>query len=232
MKLFSIVLVWIGLIASVVSHFPQNFVYYDPTALPSHFDPQHIVVIDAFLDLMCPYSKASYPTITQLPSQYPSGTVLLKISLFPLPFHRNAFYAAQAAQVVYNNFVDNVTDEIQAEKNWRKVYDFSSAFFAVQDSFTNVATRNITADEILAKIARIVESSTGMTQENALVGLQYGTDFDHYARAQWHYGVSRAVPGTPSFFVNGILAEEADSSWTVDEWKTLLNPLVPKSKQL
>jgi protein-disulfide isomerase len=230
MKHLILSIIFIVSAVSAVSQFPEKFVYLDPTSIPSNYNPLHSVVIEAFLDLQCPDSKASFPIITQLPSLYPSGAVLLQVSLFPLVFHRNAFYAAQAAQVVYSNFIRNATSDMEAAKNWRKVFDFSKAYFAAQDSLTNVATDNVTADEILDTIAEIFETSTGMAKADTLVGLQYGNDYDHYARTLWHYGISRAVPGTPTFFVNGILVADADQTWTIQQWQTLLDPLVSNSK--
>jgi protein-disulfide isomerase len=213
---------------------PQGFVYFNPGAgvpAPAKHNPLHTVVIEAFLDLQCPDSKAAYPIITQLPSQYPSGSVFLEISLFPLPYHHNAFYAAQAAQVVFSHFVRNASDEASAHDNWGKIFDFAEAYFAVQDSFTNVATRNLTADEALDKIASLVESSTGLDKEDALKGLQYGTKYDGYTRTQWKYGASRTVSGTPFFYVNGVYVS-SDPSWSVEDWKTLIDPLVPATKIL
>ena len=52
--------------------------------------------LDAFYDLVCPDSKASWPTIKALSTHY--GTKLeIRVQPFPLPYHHNAFYLWQGA---------------------------------------------------------------------------------------------------------------------------------------
>ena len=44
-------------------------------------------------------------------------------------------------------------------------------------------------------------------------------------RVSWKYGCSRGNFGTPGFLVNGV-AVEADPSWTLGNWTSLLDPLL------
>jgi hypothetical protein len=53
------------------------------------------VVIDVFIDLMCPDSKAAFPTLLKLTDHYGAETLRLAVHSFPLPYHRNAYLAAQ-----------------------------------------------------------------------------------------------------------------------------------------
>jgi hypothetical protein len=45
------------------------------------------------------------------------------------------------------------------------------------------------------------------------------------------FGCSRAVVGTPYFFVNGIPLYDADSSWTFADWAEIIDPLLAESSK-
>ena len=47
------------------------------------------------------------------------------------------------------------------------------------------------------------------------------------SRATLQYGCSRGVVATPTFAVNGVTVPSADESWSIYDWRTLLEPLVP-----
>ena len=43
----------------------------------------------------------------------------------------------------------------------------------------------------------------------------------------WRYATARNVVGTPKFFVNDLIRDEIESSWTVDEWSNkIIEPLL------
>ena len=46
-------------------------------------------------------------------------------------------------------------------------------------------------------------------------------------RGTLQYGCSRGVVATPTFAVNGVTVPGADESWSIYDWRTLLEPLVP-----
>ena len=50
--------------------------------------------IQAYLDLQCPFSKASWPVVKQVIASY-SDAMTFTFHLFPLPFHHNSFFMAQ-----------------------------------------------------------------------------------------------------------------------------------------
>ena len=53
------------------------------------------IQLDAFLDLACPYSKKSFPVLKEVADHYGVTNLRLNVLLFPLPYHRSAFIAAQ-----------------------------------------------------------------------------------------------------------------------------------------
>ena len=58
--------------------------------------------------------------------------------------------------------------------------------------------------------------------------MQWGTKEDGAARASWKYGASRGVTGTPTFLLNGVVAD-ATPSWTLDDWTKVIDPLLLKA---
>ena len=58
------------------------------------------VLIEGFLDLLCPDCSAQFPIVKQVLAHYGPGNVTFVFHVFPLPYHTFAFIAAQGAQVV------------------------------------------------------------------------------------------------------------------------------------
>lgn len=53
-------------------------------------------------------------------------------------------------------------------------------------------------------------------------------DLNMNTRVSWKYATTRGVSGTPTFFVNDINVP-ADSTWTLQEWTALIDPLLAPS---
>ena len=62
--------------------------------------PSAQVVMDVFVDLLCPDCAGDWPILKQLSAHYTPEQLQLVIHLFPLPYHTNAFYVAYAANVI------------------------------------------------------------------------------------------------------------------------------------
>jgi len=69
---------------------PLGFVYNSA----NHSAPVHIEI---FLDLECPDSKAAWPIIKSVADSYGPAKVRVKAVIFPLPYHRNAYVAAEVS---------------------------------------------------------------------------------------------------------------------------------------
>lgn len=53
--------------------------------------------LTAFVDLTCPDSQQAWPTIKKVADMYGPQTMQFTVQLFPLPYHTNAFMAAQVS---------------------------------------------------------------------------------------------------------------------------------------
>ena len=135
---------------------------------------------------------------------------------FPLPYHHNAFYAWQAGGVIAGAKPEGV---------WTWAYAFFGAQYPNQENFTNAATATMSANDVLAQLAAMGEAATGVSKQRMLSGLAYDGPFDDATRASWKYGCSRAVTGTPTFMLNGVLVA-GQPSWKLAEWQSVIDPLL------
>jgi hypothetical protein len=177
-------------------------------------DPQAPIMFEAFFDLLCPDCAGAWPNIKDVISYYnpPSKSQLYFIlHTFPLPYHHNAFYASQGVHVV-NAIAPNLL--------WKYV----DSMFTNQASFWDDATSGSTPDNVKLSMASLVESTVGINHGQFLNGLSNDT-LNMDTRISWKYGCSRGVAWTPAFFVNGI-SVVADPSWTLSDWRIILDPLV------
>lgn len=183
---------------------PLGFVYKggEPTA-PIH--------LEAFVDLTCPDCQQAWPTLKKVADMYGPETVQFTLQLFPLPYHTNAFLAAQSVYAVeaYNtSLVISWMDVIFENQN--QLYDFQTMDKNRYDVINIIADlgSKIDIDKTVIK--------DGLTN----------TEYNEHTRISWKYGCSRTVSGTPFFFLNGVFVSQASAAWTVEEWKLLIDPLL------
>jgi hypothetical protein len=58
-----------------------------------------------------------------------------------------------------------------------------------------------------------------------------GTDADSEARVAWKYTCSRGISGTPMYTLNGVPFNEADSDWSFEQWRKVIEPLVNANQE-
>jgi len=164
-----------------------------------------------FFDHLCPDSLAAWPVIQEVLKNYGSDLYFI-LHIFPLPYHRNAFFAAQGGLVV---------ESLSNNSTWWQWLDL---IFANQDQYTTPNTQNATGDEIIQMLTNNAVS-LGISKTNFGYGMEYGGEADEDARINWKYATTRGVYGTPIFFLNGVWATD-DSSWTYDDWSQLIESLL------
>eukprot|EP01098_Paradermamoeba_levis_P006149 TRINITY_DN2553_c0_g1_i1.p1 TRINITY_DN2553_c0_g1~~TRINITY_DN2553_c0_g1_i1.p1 ORF type:complete len:225 (+),score=50.15 TRINITY_DN2553_c0_g1_i1:108-782(+) len=176
------------------------------------------VTVEAFFDFLCPDSKAAWPIVQQVLSHYGPEKVQLILHVFPLPYHRNAFLAAQAGEVV--------SGVIGVEMFWK----WTNLIFANQNSFFNSPTANLSSNQVIDKMGSLVSSNLPISKSDFIQGMQ-SDDLNELARVSWKFAASKGIYGTPMFWVNGILTS-ADESWTYQNWLDLLDPLFQNFKSV
>jgi len=183
-----------------------------PTRYPGHaIGPTDApILMEVFFDHLCPDSAAAWPTMQQLFGYY-GNNMRFVVHIFPLPYHHNAFKAAQAGLVI-----QDATDDA----TWWKWLD---SVFDNQIEFADFTTSYLTENECVNKMG-LLAAELGVTNSTFFDGMQYGSDYDGNARIAWKYGTTRGVYGTPIFYVNGVFV--TDQGWTYQQWRSVIDPLI------
>ncbi|KAK2632648.1 hypothetical protein EUGRSUZ_L01283 [Eucalyptus grandis] len=87
----------------VGSALPLPLARFDGFVYAEHRVGAYTVVIEAFVDPLCPYSRDSWPPVKQAIDYY-GPHVWLVVHLLPLPYHDNAYVASRALNIV--NFLN------------------------------------------------------------------------------------------------------------------------------
>ena len=137
------------------------------------------VVIEMFLDLLCPDCKGSWPTVLQVIQAY--GTrIHFRIHTFPLPYHTNAFVAAQGLHVVAN-----ITN-----RNLDAIYQYATKVFENQQIWYNEATKSMTMTRIIDSVATFAANTSLVSKDKFMVGMM-DENINEQTRVSWKYGCSR-----------------------------------------
>ncbi|KAG7971603.1 hypothetical protein I3843_07G142800 [Carya illinoinensis] len=170
------------------------------------------IVIDAFLDPVCPASRDSWPPLKQAVQHY-GPRVGLTVHLFPLPYHDNAFVASRALHIVNR-------------LNTSATFDLLEGFFKHQENFYNSPTRNMSRVSVVHHLAMFTAQVIGNSYHNAIHSGFDDHKSGHKARISFKYAASRGVYGTPSFFINGFFLPDAGSATNYTGWRSFIDPLL------
>jgi predicted DsbA family dithiol-disulfide isomerase len=159
--------------------------------LPNTYDgfklgsPSAPVLLEAFLDLLCPDCAAAFPTLQQVAAAYGPSRLQFILHVFPLPYHTYAFLGAQGAQVIKSV---NGTDAA--------VFDFAAAMFnGAQQSFWNDATANMTSGQVATAYGALVAGLDVGVSAAAFAAGMADDDLNEDARISWKYACSRYTTG-------------------------------------
>lgn len=97
---------------------PLGFIYKEG-------EPSAPIHLTAFVDLTCPDSQEAWPTVKKVADMYGPETIQFTVQLFPLPYHTNAFIAAQVSRIVLNKansyrLLSKLTGLIVTSCSWRR----------------------------------------------------------------------------------------------------------------
>ena len=170
----------VTLLALVAAAFAQ------PVPLPNIPDgfrvgPNTGLVVDAFLDLLCPDCQGDWPTIKALVAHY-GDNITVALHTFPLPYHTFAFRAAQGAHAIA---ALNSTPG-------PAVFDFATLIFANQQDFYGADLNTTWVDNHIAELA----TQLGYSKSDVAAGLA-DDNVNEATRISWKYGTSRYTTGTP-----------------------------------
>ncbi|KAG1712107.1 hypothetical protein DVH05_009346 [Phytophthora capsici] len=179
------------------------------------------VQLETYIDLLCPYSKAAYDGVKALANHYDTDELRVKAVLFPLPFHQHGFTAAESVFTITSALGDDHFTP------WLEV------LYENQERFWNKATKDLSAVQVTNELKVLAKktfpSLTEKQWEKGMTGFG-GTEADQETRVTWKYACTRTVTGTPQYTLNGVPFEDADSSWKLNDWVKVIDPLVKRSE--
>jgi len=142
-------------------------------------DKEAEVVLVEFSDYQCPYSKRAQSTVSKVLEEY-KGKIYYAFFDYPLPFHKNAMKAHEAARCA-------------GEQG--KYVEYSAKVFGNQQNLGVEGLKQDAKDLGLDMDAFDSCLDTGKTAESVKQSVQKGSD--------------AGVSGTPAFFINGIMISGA-----------------------
>eukprot|EP01013_Petalomonas_cantuscygni_P018016 TRINITY_DN35326_c0_g1_i1.p1 TRINITY_DN35326_c0_g1~~TRINITY_DN35326_c0_g1_i1.p1 ORF type:complete len:220 (+),score=25.99 TRINITY_DN35326_c0_g1_i1:37-660(+) len=175
-------------------------------------DPRASVKLEMFLDLQCPYSNRAWPVIQAVLSHYGTSRVFFVPHVFVIGHHHQAWDAAAALEVV-------------AAWDAAKAIPFITKMFSRQSEFTNGAWLNRTRAELFTLFTSYAAAADiGMPA----AAFRRNIALDNATSAvgvNWHYAINVGMAYTPTYLVNGVKVA-ADSTWTFEQWTSLLDQVV------
>ncbi|GLJ39459.1 hypothetical protein SUGI_0806120 [Cryptomeria japonica] len=208
------VLVTLSVVVRTASQLPippryDGFVYKNRISADS-------VLVEAFFDPLCPDSRDSWWPLKEALRYYKHNITFI-VHPFALPYHNNAFIASRSL---------HVANKI----NTSYTFPLLERFFRYQQNFYNKPTLQTSPATITQQIIHFALEKTGNSSfEKFVLGFQDKSS-DMTTRISFKYGCSRAVTGTPYFFVNGIplnIEETLDFA----KWKSIIDPLLAEQAQ-
>jgi hypothetical protein len=174
-------------------------------------EPKPQLQLEIFIDLHCPDSLYEWGIMKQVQAFYGPSKIDLVVQQMPLPYHRNSFLATKALFVILNSTVSS------------QVFNYIDESLSMWSNFSTANTVNLSELQVQDMIADMAVRTTGIDRAYFIANIPAHTSD---ARTVWKYAAKRAVPSTPTFFLNNVdLGTGADLP-NYQEWLAFLDPLV------
>jgi len=201
---------------------------------PLHAVPHEVVAeLDVFLGPFCEDSRKAFPTFKALAQYNSQRGLAVRLHLFPLPYNHLSFLPAQVC--VSAGIIANATAVVNCME-----------FLYTGDHQATIKTHalyNYTVPRVIDELVSVVSEHLRMDKEQLAKQMQQGLESgaESYTRTKsdWKYGTSLGVFATPSVFVNGVQifgytpsgdhAEGALADMTMEQWQSILDPVLPGS---
>ncbi|URE19853.1 ribonuclease P MRP 25kDa, partial [Musa troglodytarum] len=113
-------------------------------------DWKDVIVVDAFLDPLCPDSRDAWPPLKQVVRLYSPRLVVI-VHPFPLPYHNNAFVACRALHIAN-------------KLNASSTFPLLELFFKYQERYYNGPTKSMSRSAIIDDMAKLANGAYGCTR--------------------------------------------------------------------
>lgn len=174
--------------------------------------PAADVQIEVFLDVQCPYSAKTWPTIEQVMVHYGPEAIGLSVFMMVLANHR------QSWDVTLGLYGLSGQDE-------PRFFRFLGFLYSHQERYFNAAFAGRTHDDLKQLVADLCHEFDGTPQEQTASLLDDNSVFAA-AKHPGRIATLRGVWSTPTVFLNGSERGEIGSSSSLMEWRSLIDPLL------
>ena len=152
--------------------------------------------IDLFLDPHCPNSAAFFNVLKSILDADVKGkklrdSISINLSVFPMPFHRNAFLAATALNFFRTKHVKHFTDFLQSQLDSVDKY--------------NVDAKALNEPQVQQLILQDAKKAFGSDDSSDVSEIFSDASYNSNARITFKYGAFKGVTSTPSLFINHVL---------------------------
>ena len=170
------------------------------------------ITVEVFFDLECPFSKRGWNHVMQVMKSYDSAQVRWLFQPMTLGNHRQSWDATKAAIAL-------------AEGNPQTFIKAVSYIFSRQKEFANEAWKDKTQTEFHHLLANYAVNAVEGTDKERFLSKLNSDEVYAEARIPARYATMRSVWSTPTFFINGAEATDLSSGSSLNEWKSVIDPL-------
>ena len=195
------------------------------TPIPSKIEgypygnPHAKVALDVYYDLLCADTKAFNPEFKDfLATKYDDKTyaehLFIRLHIFPLPYHTNAFIASK------------LVPELDRRFGAAGVYNYTDWMLENQDRYLSPA-RDLSENEVVAKLCKEVgDASVPLTESQCKsVFLTRSTEMD--TRISWKFACANGISGTPQVMIDGV--NMGEPPMTAKAWTDYMSSFLDKT---
>ena len=172
-----------------------------------------LLQIEAFLDIQCPYSKKSWPTLLAVSNHYGPEKVQLRVQLLSMANHRQSWDVTKAIFAV-------------AGADSELFFPLATFLYQRQEQFFNGPFKQRTQVDLYDLIVNLLTEYGYKTDAAEFIKRMESDEVFATAKVPSRIAFSRGVWSTPTFFINGAEATTLGSSSTLEDWSEILDPLL------
>ena len=172
-----------------------------------------LLQIEAFIDVQCPYSKKSWPTMLAVADHYGPEKVQLRVQMLSMANHRQSWDVTKAIFAV-------------AGADSELFFPLATFLYQRQEQFFNGPFKQRTQVDLYDLIVNLLKEYGYKTDPAELIKRIESDEVYGVAKVPSRIAFSRGVWSTPTFFINGAEAATLSSSSTLEDWSKILDPLL------
>jgi protein-disulfide isomerase len=180
--------------------------------------------LEAFLDLLCPFSKRQYLKLKELLAYYQdqrATPISFSFVNAVQPWHPQAFYISHV--LAATNLAAQKRNKSNTDETAFRVID---KFYELQDKYSDEAVADRTPKDLLNELKKVAAEAAGNVTEEDIDALLKDDASLLYTKIQIKYARQNSVHVTPTISINGLIEPSISSSWDINEWNKLLDPLI------